>query len=56
MDEAKKLAEAHWSYVRDVLLMHGEPANNVELIGFHYKSAMVHGFKHGVEHNGVLYS
>ena len=48
MDIAEKLAEAHWSYIKELLLTHGEHIDNVEKIGFHYKSAMIHGYKHGV--------
>lgn len=43
------LAETHWSYVRSVLLAHEEWPEVVEKCGFHYVSAFVHGFKHGVE-------
>lgn len=49
MSEAHKQAEAHWSYVKDVLKTHGEDDDVIDKIGFHYVSAMVHGHKHGVE-------
>ena len=48
--KANELAEAHWKYVAEVLRKHGEDEKNIVLIGFHYCSAMVHGFKHGVEY------
>ena len=47
-EESKKLAEEHWSYIEALLLAHGEK-DILEVIGFHYKSAFIHGFKHGVE-------
>jgi len=47
--QAKKLAEEHWSYISKLLLTHGESMHNVDKIGFHYKSAMYHGIKHGCE-------
>jgi len=46
---AKDLAEAHWSYVKSLLEAHGEAEATVELIGFHYCSSFLYGFKHGVE-------
>jgi hypothetical protein len=48
-EDPKALAEAHWGYVREVLLAHDEFAEIAEKCGFHYRSAFVHGFKHGVE-------
>ena len=44
-----KLVEDHWGYVEQVLLAHGEAEDVVCKIGFHYKSAMEHGYKHGIE-------
>jgi hypothetical protein len=46
---SKDLAEAHWSYIEKLLLTHGEPIENVEKIGFHYMSSMIHGYGHGHE-------
>ena len=51
MKEAgKKLAEEHWGYVEKLLSEHHQEDGLVEMIGFHYMSAMEHGFKHGVEY------
>ena len=47
MDEVKKLAQEHWNYVEELLHTHGESDDVIEKIGFHYKSAMIHGVKHG---------
>lgn len=49
MDRAKELAEAHWGYIKSLLEQHGEIPKNVEIIGFHYKTAMIHGWGHGYE-------
>lgn len=45
-DRATVLADEHWDYIRSVLELHGR--EDLEEIGFHYKSAMIHGYKHGV--------
>ena len=47
---AAKLAKQHAKYIRDLLSAHGEEDEKIELIIFHYQSAFVHGWKHGVEH------
>ena len=44
-----KLAEDHWGYVEEVLRTHGESEEFIEICGFHYRAAMDHGYKHGVE-------
>lgn len=46
----EELANAHWAYVESVLNAHGVDDETIEQCGFHYKTAMVHGFKHGVEY------
>lgn len=45
---AQELAEKHWNYIEN-LLKRIKDDEMVETIGFHYKTAFVHGFKHGVE-------
>ncbi len=47
--EPEKLAVAHWKYVRAMLEAHGIDKNDIEMCGFHYYSAFIHGYKHGVE-------
>jgi len=50
MKSAEKLAEEHWStYVRVILKAHGEDDGVIEKCGVHYRTAFVHGFKHGAE-------
>ena len=54
-DQAKKLAEEHWSYVGEVVkqgagnLVYLTQEQIIDIIKFHYQSAFIHGFKHGVE-------
>ena len=61
----EKLANEHWGYVEKVLVVGREPTwdekvqdyvvdiepikNMISVIEFHYKSAFIHGFKHGIE-------
>ena len=52
-DEAKVLADHHWSYVKD-LFLEGIPGEElaeeiIEVIGFHYRTAFIHGYGHGQE-------
>lgn len=44
-----KDAEAHWEYVKSVLISHGENDETIEKCGFHYRTAFTHGYKHGIE-------
>ena len=49
LDKAKQLARDHWGYIKQLLLTHGVPIEQVNVIGFHYKTAFIHGYKHGQE-------
>jgi len=46
---ATELADAHWSYVEELLMAHQVPAAMVDNAKFHYKSAFIHGYKHAME-------
>ena len=46
---AKKLANDHGNYIEELLTAHDEPQNVIDIVAFHYQSAFIHGFKHGVE-------
>lgn len=48
-DRAKQLAGEHWDYIGALLKVTGVPDVESERIGFHYRSALIHGFKHGAE-------
>lgn len=47
-EDAQALAEAHWKYVEGVLRAAGKPEADIEEIGYHYRTAMIHGYKHGL--------
>jgi hypothetical protein len=47
---AETMANAHWSYVAHVLRTQDCYSERIiDMIGFHYKAAFIHGYKHGVE-------
>lgn len=48
-ERAQQLADDHWSYVSDVLAIPCEDVRTIDIIEFHYKSAFIHGHKHGME-------
>jgi hypothetical protein len=48
-DNHEQIAEAHWVYIKSVLETHGEGPGIISTIGFHYKTAFIHGWKHAKE-------
>lgn len=66
--EAEKLADEHWAYIEQVIRNEYDsetayPTGSMmdidaycRRVGLHYKSAFVHGFKHGCEmiHRGGI--
>lgn len=46
---SEELAEDHWGYIKELLLTHNEDDISIERIGFHYKTAFIHGYKHAME-------
>ena len=51
--ELEKMANDHWSYVRGGVIAHEEVLSEDtidKIIGHHYKTAFIHGFKHGGEY------
>lgn len=51
-DRAHILAEEHWAYVAGLIAAHNQAMDpdekkDMRVLEFHYKSAMVHGYKHG---------
>ena len=48
-NDMEKLVEAHWKYIEGMLKVHGEMEDMIKVIGYHYKTAFIHGYKHGVE-------
>jgi len=47
--ELDEMIEEHWEYIKGVLATHGIDVEWIDVIGFHYKTAMKHGYKHGKE-------
>ncbi len=48
LKEEELLAQDHWDYIETLLYKHGLKFEILNVIGFHYKSAFIHGYKHGV--------
>lgn len=48
-EAGKLLAAAHWGYIKSLFLTHKLSARAIKVIGFHYVSAFIHGYKHGYE-------
>ena len=46
---SKQLASNHWNYIEKLLKTHVEDGYSISVISFHYQTAFIHGFKHGVE-------
>ena len=49
---AVELSNDHWAYIRQVLYHDCVDEGDIERIGFHYKEAFKHGFKHAEERRG----
>ena len=49
LKKPEDLAEEHWAYIRNLLMVHGEDDSVIEKIGWHYTTAFVHGYKHALE-------
>lgn len=50
--EVKQLIAEHWSYVEGMLVAHNVSPSDLRVAGFHYRSAMLHGWKHAKEDSG----
>jgi len=48
-ERAEQLAAAHWGYVKGLLAVHCIEGDFADIVGFHYRTAMAHGYGHGVE-------
>jgi len=48
-EEAKKLAENHWDWLEPIIDKIPFMSRDNELLGYLYKTALVHGIKHGKE-------
>lgn len=49
-DKAVSLAMGHWEYIEKTLRLHGvDSEDELKVIGYHYRTAMIHGYGHGFE-------
>ena len=56
-EEMLQSVDAHWRYLREVIRdnrdrdawIHLTVADYLDIISYHYKTAMIHGWKHGKE-------
>ena len=55
-NKAEELAQAHWGYIESLLKIHSVLDEKIKMVEFHYKTAFIHGYKHGVEDSGKLCS
>jgi hypothetical protein len=44
-----KLVDDHWKYVEGILKASTHDEYEVNLVGYHYKTAFLHGIKHALE-------
>lgn len=51
---AKTSSDQHWEYIKSLLENCNMNPDEIRRIGFHYKTAFIHGFKHGVEWENSL--
>lgn len=57
MSDFEDKASQHWSYVKEVIrdgrkdddYVHLSIMDYLTIISYHYKTAMIHGYKHGIE-------
>lgn len=48
-EEAGRLLEDHMKYIKGLLAAHGIDGHRTEIAEYHYRTAFLHGFKHGAE-------
>lgn len=49
MKTPEELAEEHWKYVEKILRTSNEDEETIKKIEIHYKEALKHGYKHGIQ-------
>ena len=61
MSDFEDKASQHWNYVKEVIrdgrkdddYVHLSIMDYLTIISYHYKTAMIHGYKHGIEEAGA---
>lgn len=51
-DEVSKLIDDHWGYIEALIDAHAVPISEARVAKYHYKAAMLHGWKHAKEDSG----
>jgi len=51
MQTIRKLADDHWEYIEEVLRLEGVEEERIDRTGFYYKTAFIHGYKHGIDNS-----
>jgi len=49
MKDIKQLANEHWNWVSKLLKLLTNANINMEVVEYLYKTALIHGYKHGLE-------
>ena len=52
-EKAKQIAKEHWEYLCKVLKTHNVDNRLIDIVGFHYKTSFIHGWKHSFEYNCI---
>jgi len=47
--DIEELAANHWAWVADMLASHNVPVKDIDICGYHYQTAFVHGYKHAIQ-------
>lgn len=47
-ENINELINNHWDYVNNILITHNLNTITINMIKFHYKTAFLHGYKHGI--------
>ena len=51
-EEIKELAGKHWGFIQELLAhLKGKSKEEIDLMGYIYIQAFIHGFKHGKRRN-----
>ena len=48
-----KLINDHWNYIEDLLKVHSQEPEVIEIAEFHYRTAALHFWKHCKEHHNI---
>ena len=49
---SNKLAKEHWKFIKMMLNHTEETKGSIKTIGYYYRAAFIHGYKHGQKAQG----